>query len=327
MFKMEGDVINAAIIGLGGWGKRLVTSVSGKSDRIQFTAAVVRHPDKVAPFAAEHDIRLGADLGEVLDDPTIDTVVVSSAAGVHAEQGLAVIKSGKPVMIVKPLALTAQDAEMLRAEANRAGLVLALGYNRCFLPANGELRARVAAGDLGTPLHAEGNFCVDRYLHLTEGDWKADNSQSISGSLADHMLYEMIRMFGPVAEVHTYASERAGALIKDTAAVLLRFENGASGLLTAIGATANLFRLHVFGTEGWAEVRGTGQFTLQPVGGESEDKTFPAFEAERAQMEALADAIEGKAPYPFTPDQAVQAVAALEAIGRSAMEGGPVTVG
>ncbi len=319
-------MINAAIIGLGGWGRRLVQSVQGKSERIRFTAAVVRTPEKVAPFAAENDIRLGSDLGEVLDDPTIDTVVVSSANGVHASQGLAVIKAGKPVMVIKPLALTTADAEMLRAEANRAGLVLALGYNRCFLPANGELRARVAGGDLGTPLHVEGNFCVDRYLHLTGDDWKADSTQSLPGSLADHMLYEMIRMFGTVAEVHTYASNRAGALIKDTAAVLLRFENGASGLLTAIGATADLFRLHVFGTKGWAEVRGTGQFTFKPVGGESEEKTFPAFDTQRAQLEALADAIEGKAPYPITPDEAVQAVAALDAIGRSALDGGPVSI-
>ena len=320
-------MINAAIIGLGGWGRRLVQSVQGKSERIRFTAAVVRTPEKVAPFAAENDIRLGSDLGEVLDDPTIDTVVVSSAAGVHASQGLAVIKAGKPVMVVKPLALTAADAEMLRAEANRAGLVLALGYNRCFLPANGELRSRVAGGDLGTPLHAEGNFCVDRHLHLTEDDWKADSTQSLSGSLADHMLYEMIRMFGPVAELHAYASGRAGALIKDTTAVLLRFENGASGLLTAIGATANFFRLHVFGTKGWAEVRGTDQLTFQPVGGEVQEKVFPAYQCERAELEALADAIEGKARYPITPDEAVDAVAALEAIDRSAREGGPVSLG
>ena len=319
-------MLDAAIIGRGGWGRRLVQSVQGKSERIRFTAAVVRTPEKVDPFAAEHDIRLGSDLGEVLDDPTIDTVVVSSAAGVHASQGLAVIKAGKPVMVIKPLALTTADAEMLRAEANRAGLVLALGYNRCFLPANGELRARVAAGELGMPRHAEGNFCVDRYLHLSVGDWKADNTQSPPGSLADHMLYEMIRMFGPVAEVHAYASDRAGLLIKDTTAVLLRFENGASGLLTAIGATANLFRLHVFGTKGWAEVRGTGQFTFQPIGGESEEKVFPAFDTERAEMEALADAIEGKAPYPITPDESVQAVAAIEAMGRSAEEGGPVSI-
>ena len=321
-------MINAAIIGLGGWGQRLVRSIQGKSERIKFGAAVVRTPDKVAAFASEHEMRLGSDLGAVLDDPTIDAVVVSSAAGVHAGQGLEVIKAGKPAMVIKPLALTKPEAEMLRAEANRAGLVLALGYNRCFLPANAELRSRVASGDLGTPLHAEGNFCVDRYLHLTEGDWKADSSQALAGSLADHMLYEMIRMFGAVAEVHTFAANRAGALISDTAAVLLRFENGVTGQLTAIGATADLFRLHVFGTKGWAEVRGTGQFTCRPVGSRSdEEKTFPAFEAERAQLEAFADAIEGKSPYPFTPDEAVAAVAALEAIGRSAEEGRPIAIG
>ncbi len=320
-------MINAAIIGLGGWGRRLVSSVQGKSDRIRFSAAIVRTPEKVRDFANEQGLALGTDLDAVLADKAIDTVVVSSAAGVHAAHGLAVIGAGKPVMVVKPMALSRDDAEQLRAEAERAGVVLALGYNRCFLPANGELRRLVASGELGTPLHAEGNFCVDRYGHVAPGGWKSDNTQTPPGALTDHMLYEMIRMLGPVAEIHAHAGDRAGlATLKDTTATLLRFENGATGSLTAIGTTADLLRLQVFGTKGWAEVRGMNGLTTLFTNGEGEAKTFPKFEAERAELEGFADAIEGKAPFPITPEQAAHSVAVLEAIAKSAATGKPITI-
>jgi len=320
-------VINAAIIGLGGWGRRLISSVQGKSDRIGFSAAVVRTPEKVQDFATEQGLALGTDIDAVLADDAIDSVVVSSAAGVHASHGLAVIRAGKPVMVIKPLALSRADAEELRAEAERAGVVLALGYNRCFLPANAELRRLVASGELGTPLHAEGNFCVDRFGHVGPDDWKADSRQSPPGALTDHMLYEMIRMFGPVAEVHAHGGNRAGlATLTDTTATLLRFDNGATGLLTAIGTTADLLRLQVFGTKGWAEVRGMGDLSVAYTEGEGETKSFPKFEAERAQLEGFADAIEGKAAFPVTPEQAAHSVAVLEAIRRSVEGGAPVAI-
>jgi len=320
-------VINAAIIGLGGWGRRLVDSVHGKSERIRFTSAVVRRPERVAEYAEAHGIAVGSDLDAVLADRSIDTVVVSSAAGVHGSQGLQVIRAGKPVMVIKPLALNSAEANELRDEAASRGQILALGYNRCFLPANAELRRVVAEGELGTPLHAEGNFCVDRYGSIDSDDWKADPEQTPPGGLTDHMLYEMIRILGPVAEVTARSGNRAGLpTLKDTTATLLRFENGATGLLTAIGTTADLLRLQVFGTKGWATVEGVGDFKLRRTDGKGEEKTFPKFDAERAELEALADAVEGKAAFPVTAEQAAHSVAVLEAIRKSAIGGGTVSL-
>lgn len=320
-------MINAAIIGLGGWGRRLVQSVQGKSDKIRFTSAVVRNTGRVEEFAEEQGLSLGSDLDAILGDKEVDAVVVASAGGVHAPHGLAAIEAGKPVMVIKPLALNLADAEMLRKESERAGVLLALGYDRAFLPANGELRRRVAAGDLGTVLHTEGNFCVDRYPHLSPDTWKADGRQSTPGSLTDHMLYEMIRMFGPVAEVHAYGADRLGiGTLKDTTATLLRFQCGVTGLLTAIGATAELYRLQVYGTDGWIEVRGTREFTFKPTDGDMEAETFSQLDPRFVELEAFADAINGDAVFPVSVEEACWAVAALEGMARSVAEGKSVSV-
>jgi predicted dehydrogenase len=320
--------LKLGIIGLGNWGRRLVESVQGKSDLIRFVAAVTGTPAKAETFATKHGFQVSSDLRSMLADASIEAVVSAGPAGLHAAHSLAVIEAGKPVLAVKPMATKRADAEALRAAARKHGVLLALGYNRCFYPATAELRRRVAAGDLGTLLHMEGNFCVDRYFKLKPGaDWKTDKSQVLAGALADHPLYAMIELLGPIAEVISQGSTRAIKLpITDTTATLLRFANGASGLLTAMGATATYERTTVFGSKGWAEIRNGAQFTFQPIEGKGDTIDFPDFNAEKAELEAFAAAVTGEKPFPVPLDDAVHSVAVLEAIDRAAKTGQTVKI-
>lgn len=317
-------MINLAISGLGGWGKRLVTAVQGRSDRVQFLCAVTRTPANGADFAAEQGVVLHDRLSSVLDDPAIDGVVVAGAAHLHAATALEILRAGKHVMVIKPLALKRADAAMLREVAQANGLVLAMGHDRCFLPAVDEMRRRVREGELGQIVHAEGNFCVDRYFYLEDGDWKSGDANSPPGSLADHMLYTMIELLGPVETLSVRAEHLAAPVnISDTAVVSMRFECGATGSLTAIGVTPTFQRLHLFGTKGWAEIRNGSRFEFCPLKGERSVTDFPQADLLKMQLEAFSDAVAGKAPYPVSPDDAVAGVAVLEAMTRSA-EGGCV---
>lgn len=175
-------MLDVAIIGLGAWGRRLVNAVQGTSDAIRFTAAVSRTRSKIEEFCAGHDIRIEDTIAGVLGDPSIGGVVVAGPAGLHAEHALAALQAGKHVLVIKPLALTRADAEDLRDAAAANNVLIAMGYDRCFNPALDELRRRVGAGELGRILHAEGNFCVSRYLGLEAGDWKSDAAQSQPGA-------------------------------------------------------------------------------------------------------------------------------------------------
>lgn len=323
-------MLNTGIIGLGVWGRHLVESVQGKSDRIRFVAGVTGTPSKAEAFAATHGFKVTADLSAMLADPAVEAVVSTGPAGLHAAHSLAALQAGKHVLAVKPMAVKRADAEALRDEAAKRGLVLALGYNRRFLPAIAELKKRVAAGELGTLQHAEGNFCVDRYFKLKTGEtWKTDTDQVLAGALADHPLYAMIELFGPVAEVVAHGSTLSLPIpIAETTAALLRFRSGTSGLITAMGATATYERTTVFGSKGWAEVRGSSglTFELQPVAGTATTIEFPAFDAEKAELEAFAAAVAGEAPFPVPVDQAVHSVAVLEAMNRAARTGQPVRI-
>jgi predicted dehydrogenase len=320
-------MLRVGIVGLGSWGRRLVESVQGKSDKVVFATAVSRSPDRIKFFCDKHGMTATDELSEMLGDKTIQAVVSAGPAGLHAQYGLAALEAGKHALVIKPFATKRADAEAVRAAAKKTGLVAVLGYNRCFQPPVNELRKRVAAGALGTLLHAEGNFCVDRYGHFTPGDWKSDRDQVLPGSLADHMLYGLIELLGPVAEVHAHgASHTLSMPIAATTAVLLRFQNGTSGLLTAIGVTPEYYRLAVFGTKGWIELRGNDEFTFQPKEGEAEVIKYAKFDAERAELEAFADAVAGTKPFPYSLDNAVHSAAVLEAMGQSAKSGKPVAM-
>jgi len=239
--------LNAAIIGVGRFGQRLVNSVQGKSDAICFGAGVTRTLEKAKDFASQRGISLSADYDTVLSDPAIEAVVIASPNSLHVPQTLAAIEAGKHVFTIKPLALNRKDADAARAAAEQAGLVLAMGYSRGFLPGMDELRRRVRAGALGQLLHVEGNFCANRFADYRPGMWKASAEEAPPGILGDHMLYEMVELLGPVAEVHTQGLRlKVQVDIADTTSTLLRFKGGQSGFLAGIGVTADLERLHVF---------------------------------------------------------------------------------
>src|SRR5688500_11078101 len=143
-------MLTAAIVGLGRWGKRLVDSVQQggrpRGEAIRFTRAVAPTPEKVRAYCDEQGLDLTDDLGAVLADAAIEAVVLASPHDRHVEQIVAAAKARKHVFVEKPLALTAAGAREAIDAAQAAGIVLALGHNRRFLPAMAQLKALIDGG-------------------------------------------------------------------------------------------------------------------------------------------------------------------------------------
>ena len=97
-------MINAAIVGLGRWGRNHVNAVAGSS-RIRYVRAVTRNPAAAQDFAAQHDLALTTRFEEVLADPAIDAVVLATPHSQHVDEVVAAAKAGKAVWCEKPLAL------------------------------------------------------------------------------------------------------------------------------------------------------------------------------------------------------------------------------
>jgi len=320
-------MVNLAIVGLGAWGRKLVTATKD-SQKARFTHAVVRRADAAQEFAGAHGLAVSEDYAAVLADPTVDGVVSCGPAHLHAEHSLQALRAGKPVLAIKPMALAGAQARALRDEAQARGLALALAYNRRFTSNIQALLAEVKAGAIGDVLHTEGDFCVHRYHKIREGGWKGDPQSSPPGGLADHVLYLTIETLGKIADVHAISrSNVSDNRLADSTAVLARAHGGATAFLTGIGVTADDFRFQVYGSRGWVEARGATRFRLEIIDGRKVDETLPKAEAERLEVEAFADALAGRAPFPVSVDDAVHGVEALEAIAASANERRIVAVG
>src|SRR5258708_39668280 len=90
-------MINAAVIGLGRWGKSLVTAVQGKSQKLRFVHGVSKEPDDVRTFASQHGFLLSTELDDAIANPEAQPVFLATPHSLHVKQLRADAKSGKPV--------------------------------------------------------------------------------------------------------------------------------------------------------------------------------------------------------------------------------------
>src|SRR5579871_5395015 len=145
-------MLNAAIVGLGRWGRTLVSSVQNSSSSIRFVCGVDPQADGAAAFDLA-GVRRAADLDEVLRDRAVDAVVLATPHSLHRDQVIRCAEAGKPVFCEKPLALTVRDALAMISACRDRGVVLGVGHNRRFWPSYGELKRLAGCGELGELLH------------------------------------------------------------------------------------------------------------------------------------------------------------------------------
>ncbi|MEK9672438.1 MAG: Gfo/Idh/MocA family oxidoreductase [Rhodospirillaceae bacterium] len=326
-------MIKAGIAGLGRWGQVLVNAVQNKSDKIQFTAGCTGRREKAEAFCADRGIDLRDGLADLLIDPDIDAVVLATPHSQHADQVIAAAAAKKHTFIEKPFTLDRRSAQSAADAARDSGVVLALGHNRRFHPAMIKLKEMVKAGALGQILHIEGNLSAPGALRYDPRGWRADPDESPAGGMTGmgiHVVDAFINLMGPVERVTAESRRRVLDInIDDTTAMLFRFESGALGYLGTMPATAALWRVQVFGTDGWAEMHNYDKLVvrkrLQDNSLQPEAITeYGPFDMERAELDAFADACSGGPAYPLPPEDAVHGTAVLEAVVKSAVSDAPV---
>jgi predicted dehydrogenase len=320
-------MINAAIVGLGRWGKNLVNSVQGKSSKLRFVECVVRTPEPSREFAEQRGLELSTDFDRMLRDDRIQAVVLATPHSLHTQQIVAAAAAGKAVFCEKPLALSTADAELAVQACRRAGVPLGLGHDKRFWGSMEELRRVAASGDLGHILHLEGHFSNESTRRYYEG-WRGADKDAPGGGLTAtgiHILDAFVAVAGSVRTVHTHVVSHPPAPEPvDTLSVFLEFSNKVSGVLCGVRTTPQYWRVHVFGKEGSVEAIGPTHLTVRKTDAQPESFTFEPVDSLRLELEAFADAVSGRVAYPITPQQMIDGVAALEATIRSMESGGKV---
>jgi predicted dehydrogenase len=335
-------MVRAAIIGLGRWGRSQVNAIHGKTDSIRFVAAYTRTRAGAEDFCRERNIPLRERFEDVLADPGIDAVVLATPHSVHAEQVMASAVTGKHILVQKPFTLDRGSAEAALAAVRRAGVVLAVGFNRRFHPSVVEIRNRLKDGRLGEVIAMVAQHTTSTQQFLSPDNWRVQPEEAPGGAITAvgvHSIDHMIEFAGDVKDVLVTTGQYVpGPPSDDTTSVMFRFRSGATGLLFCSVATATTLCFTLYGTRGLAEFSRPNlqHFRFVPTSTEAptgpvtappdEVIETPGFDMLNAELLEFARCITEKRPYPLPIEQVLHGMAVFDAVVRSARSGKIETV-
>lgn len=192
----------------------------------------------------------------------LDAVYVATPVYLHAEQVAQSLRAGKHVLCEKPVALTAAEAQSVVSLAEQCQRQLGVGLMMRFHSQHQEALRLIRAGRLGQPVFARAQLSC--WYPKLDGAWRQNPKLGGGGSLADmgiHCIDLLEMFFGPVASVACQISSLVhGYESEDSAVAMLRFENGAMGIVDTFfclpdEACKNL--LELYGSDGSILARGT----------------------------------------------------------------------
>jgi predicted dehydrogenase len=334
-------MIRAAIVGLGRWGRSLVTSVQGKSAQLRFVRAHTRTRASAEEFCRQYDVPLVDRYEQILADPDVDAVVLATPHSLHEAQIIAAAAAGKHVHVEKPITLDRAGADSAVEAARKAGVVLAVGYCRRFHPSIVEVRRRLAQGRLGAVVSMVAQHTTSTAQFIAPENWRAAPEEAPGGALTAvgvHALDHMIEFAGRVRDVRCATARTFPGPSDDTTTVMLRFESGATGLIFCSVATATNFSFALYGSRGLAEISKPNLQTLrfvptsdQPPTGPvvappDEISEHPGFDMLNAELTEFARAIQERRPYSVPLDEVLHGMAVFDAIVEAARSNEIVTV-
>ena len=241
------------------------TGFMGKAHAFAYRAALAAFPDIPAPrlemiadveeglaARAAHQYgfaRSSASWCQLVNDPRIDVVSITTPNTLHKEMALAAIAAGKHVHCEKPLSPSlAESAQMVEA-AEKAGVVTQVGFNYIKNPLLKLARDMVAAGELGEITGFRGIHAED-YMHDPDGpySWRIDpvGGPGVIADLGSHIIGMAHFLLGPITEVSADvrtvvksrpvargSKERKDVLVDDVARILVTFGRGCGGTIEA----------------------------------------------------------------------------------------------
>ena len=290
-----------------------------------------------ADYAAANGIgKAVTSVAEVVDDPDIDAVYVSTTNELHSGQTLAAIAAGKHVLCEKPLAMSLEDAHQMVRAAREAGVVLATNHHLRNAASHRAMRDTIAAGRIGTPLAARVFHAVYLPPHLQ--GWRLDKPQAGGGVILDITVHDadtlrFVLADDPTEAIAFHQSSGMGKTgLEDAVMGVLRFKSGLIAQFhDAFTAKYAETGFEVHGTEGSLVARNVmtqravGSVLLRDKAGEHE---LPLDQRDlyEAAIEKFHAAVAGKGQPSASGEDGIWSLATALAVVKSAATGSAVKV-
>ena len=227
--------------------------------------------EKARQLADRHGASAFATLDALLADQSLDLVMIGSPSGRHADHAIAAARSGRHVLVEKPLEISTARVDQLVDEVTRARVTLGVFLQDRLKPDIVEMKRRIDAGGIGTPLLATGEvrwFRPREYYSSSRwrGTWALDGGGALMNQ-GIHTVDLMLYLLGPVASVSGLTATRFHRIeTEDTATALLEFVNGVQGTIdvTTAAAPGSPRRLRITGSEGSLMIEGDRLIETRP---------------------------------------------------------------
>lgn len=275
--------------------------------------------ERAKSLAKEHQVRAYASVSNLLCDPKIQAVVISTLHDSLAPLTLKAIQAGKHVLVEKPAARSARELIPVLRVAQRATVRVRVGYNHRLHRAFRKAREIVDAGKLGPLMMVRARYGHGGRVGYNK-EWRANPRKSGGGELIDQgvHLIDLARWFlGEFKKVEGFAQTLFWEMpVDDNAFLLLRTRKGQTASLHASCTEwKNLFSFEMYGCKGKLHIEGLGGsyglerltwYRMSPNMGPPETKTwkFPqGDDSWEVEMDEFAQDIRNKrAPQPNLQD-------------------------
>lgn len=205
---------NIAVVGCGHWGKNLVRNFGGLGS----LAAVCDPNTELAQKYADQYGANNLTFSEVINDLSIDGVVLAVPAPVHASLAIKAINAGKHVYVEKPLAMNQLEAERMIAVSETQNVSLMVGHLLQYHPGFIKVREIVESGEVG----------VLRYIYSNRLSFgKVRTEEDVIWSFAPHDISMILSLTDQEPKlVRTESSSILQTDIADSAILHLEFSSG-----------------------------------------------------------------------------------------------------
>jgi 1,5-anhydro-D-fructose reductase (1,5-anhydro-D-mannitol-forming) len=314
----------------------MVPAINAQPDST-VAAVASSSPERARRYAGELGIpKAFASVGDLLAEPTIDAIYISTTNEWHEPQALAAIAAGKHVLCEKPLALTLDSAHRMVTAAAGAGVVLGTNHHLRNAATHRKMRELIETGIVGRPLAARVFHAVYLPPHLQS--WRIDRPEAGGGVILDITVHDAdtlrFALGDEVAEVTAMAANQGmgQAGLEDAVMGVMRFRNGVIAqfhdAFTAPHASTG-FEVH--GTEG--SLYGRDVMTQRAIGsvslrrgGSEEDEPINHENLYERSVRCFNAAIHGEGEPAATGADGVQSLAVALAVREAAETGQTVRV-
>lgn len=326
-----------AVIGLGWFGEVHVDTLADMPG-IELAALCTRRPERLAELADRYSVeKRYTDYRQLLADPDIDVVGITTHVYDHRDIAIDALRSGKHVFLEKPMAPTAADCDAMLDAAGQNGGFFMVGHICRFDPRVVLAKEAIDAGRIGRiiSMHARRN------LTKVIGRQVLDDISALLGDAihdADLMLW-----FSQARPLHVYAQEVHPGQNKypDVGWAMFRLDNDAVGVVESVWHLPETTpfaidaRMEIIGTEGAIYINcGEAGLTIHDADGIRMPDTMywpepmgQRFGILRSEFRYFADCVlRNEPPDRITPQESRDVVALIEAATRSSQSGSPVVL-